>query len=184
MTEEEGILFVRGMIKCCRGGYRDDEANSWARKVGWYTLPDGLPDGKPRDFREPDWTVDEETFPALFAASRSDGAAYKTASRLLCAYLRWGRPMPDCLAKYAISKLMGHEKRPHRKQRSNQFRDEIAAVAINWLDKNAGIAPDKSPASYDRMTGIHIVTEALSEAGYTATLSAIRSAYYRNKGLV
>ena len=92
--------------------------------------------------------------------------------------------MPVCLANYAISRLLGHEKKPHRKPKRNQFRDEIAAVAINWLAKNAGIAPDKSPATDDRMTGIHIVTEALREAGYTATLEAVRSAYYRNKGLV
>ena len=180
MMEEEAISFVRGMIKCCRGRYRDDEANRWARKVGWYTLPDGLPDGEPRDYREPDWTVEEETLPALLAASPSDRAAYETATRLLCAYLRWERPMPGCLAKYAISRLLGQEKKPHRKKKKNQFRDEIARVTITYLKELAGIEPDRTLTS-NRFSGIEIVAEALRDAGYSATDGAIKSAYYRNK---
>lgn len=181
MTEEEAILFVRGMIKNCRGQYRDDEANRWAKDIGWYTiLPEGSGDGAVKDYKEDDWAVDEDGLPALLAASSSDGAAYETATRLLCAYLRWARPMPDCLAKYAISRLLGQEQKPHRKKKRNQFRDEIASVAITYLKDRAGIEPDRTLTS-DRLSGIEIVTDALRDAGYTATTEAIKSAYYRNK---
>ena len=184
MTDAEAIEQARSMIMCARPRYRDDEANEWARRIELYVKLDETADGESRDNVEFDWSVNVERIPSLIEATRSDRAAYDIATRLICNYLRWQRPLPESLAQYAISRLTGAEKKPHRKRKSNQPRDEISTVVIKWLAKNSTISPDRNEATPEKVTGISIVTQALREASFTATEAAIRTAFYRYRNSV
>ena len=181
MTRDDAILFVQGMLKSVRPYYRDDGANEWARSISWFEVAEEVSNGEARDYKERDWTVDEAKLPELIAAARTDGGAFETAQRLACAYLRWIRPMPEPLARHVIGILTGTARKPHRKTATNQVRDEMAVVAINYLQRNANIAPDRNAATPANLSGIDIVTEALRQAGYTATYSAIRTAFYKGR---
>ena len=80
MTEQEAILFVRGMIQNCRGRYRDDEANNWAKEIGWvFLLPEGSGDGTVKTYKEDDWTVDQEKLPILLTASSGNPPIFNGA---------------------------------------------------------------------------------------------------------
>lgn len=184
MKTEAAILFVQGMVKSVRPQPRDDEANAWKKRVGWFVILEDSPNGEPQDHREHDWTVQVERLPELIEAARMDGAAYDVAQKLACAYLRWNRPLPEALARHVISRLTGGVRKPHRKISANLARDEMAVVSIKYLQQVAGIVPDRNDASASRPSGIQIVTDALRDAGYTATYSAIKTAFYRNRDAV
>lgn len=181
MTRAAAIEFVRDMIRNVRQGQSIDAGQlAWRERIKLYPILNDEETGILRDGREYDWTVDTTALPELLSHVDTDGAAYDVATTLMCAFLRWERTMPKILAAYAARRISGEAKKPHRKLGKNTFRDELAAIAIRYLHERAGINPDRNGTSVAKC-GIEIVTEFLSEAGYTATPAAIRSAYYKKQ---
>ncbi len=179
MKREAAVEFVRGMLKNVRNGSTlDAEQRGWRERIGLYAVLDTQTAGVVHDYKEPDWTVNENALPELMLYAEVDGAAYDMATWLICAYLRWERRMPKTLSDYTTRRILGQSKKPHRKLRKNTFRDDMARVAIGYLQDNGGIQPDRNDTSTAEC-GIEIVTQALKDAGYTATVSAIRTAYYK-----
>lgn len=134
MTREAAIEFVRGMLKSVKSvSYLDQQQQVWREKVELYAVMGAQEITVSHDYKEPDWTVNEGLLPELIQSAEVDGAAYDLATWLICAYLRWERPMPKCLAHYTTMRILGQSKKPHRKLRKNAFRDGIALVAIRYL---------------------------------------------------